>query len=175
MNGETISPLRRRMIEDMKVRKFVAKTQTDYIRHVKGFTIFRGRSPDTATAEDLRRYQLHLTENGVRAPSVNSAVSALRFFFSITLDRLAAGDRPALEVADIFRDFGAAWRRANAGHVSLGQLKVMDGLCHGNSTDARSCSRQIETRRPSSLAANGASPRSGRGAVFGGRSDGAEH
>jgi Phage integrase, N-terminal SAM-like domain len=92
MNGETISPLPRRMIEDMKVRKFVAKTQTDYIRHVKGFTIFLGRSPDTATAEDLRRYQLHLTENGVRAPSVNSAVSALRFFFSITLDRLAAGD-----------------------------------------------------------------------------------
>jgi integrase/recombinase XerD len=87
MNGETISPLRRRMIEDMTVRKFVEKTQKDYIRHVKGLTIFVGRSPDTATAEDLRRYQLHLTENGVRAPSVNSAVSALRFFFSITLDR----------------------------------------------------------------------------------------
>jgi len=87
MNGQTISPLRRRMIEDMTVRKFVEKTQKDYIRHVKGLTIFVGRSPDTATAEDLRRYQLHLTENGVRPPSVNSAVSALRFFFSVTLDR----------------------------------------------------------------------------------------
>src|SRR6202022_1437282 len=87
MNGETISPLRRRMIEDMTVRKFVEKTQKDYIRHVKGLTIFLRRSPDTATAEDLRRYQLHLTENGVRPPSVNSAVSALRFFFSVTLDR----------------------------------------------------------------------------------------
>jgi integrase/recombinase XerD len=87
MNGQTISPLRRRMIEDMTVRKFVEKTQNDYIRHVKGLTIFVGRSPDTATAEDLRRYQLHLTENGVRPPSVNSAVSALRFFFSVTLDR----------------------------------------------------------------------------------------
>jgi integrase/recombinase XerD len=87
MNGETISPLRRRMIEDMTVRKFVEKTQKDYIRHVKGLTIFLDRSPDTATAEDLRLYQLHLTENGVRAPSVNSAVSALRFFFCITLDR----------------------------------------------------------------------------------------
>jgi integrase/recombinase XerD len=65
MNGETISPLRRRMIEDMTVRKFVEKTQKDYIRHVKGLTIFLGRSPDTATAEDLRRYQLHLTERGV--------------------------------------------------------------------------------------------------------------
>jgi integrase/recombinase XerD len=87
MNGETISPLRRRMIEDMTVRKFVEKTQKDYIRHVKGLTIFLGRSPDAATAEDLRRYQLHLTESGVRPPSVNSAVSALRFFFSVTLDR----------------------------------------------------------------------------------------
>jgi integrase/recombinase XerD len=53
----------------------------------QGLTIFVGRSPDTATAEDLRRYQLHLTENGVRPPSVNSAVSALRFLFSVTLDR----------------------------------------------------------------------------------------
>jgi integrase/recombinase XerD len=88
MNGETISPLRRRMIEDMTVRKFVEKTQKDYIRHVKGLTIFLGRSPDTASAEDLRRYQLHLTESGVRPPSINSAVSALRFFFSVTLDRL---------------------------------------------------------------------------------------
>jgi integrase/recombinase XerD len=87
MNGETISPLRRRMIEDMTVRKFVEKTQKDYIRHVKGLTVFIGRSPDTATAEDLRRYQLHLTESGVRPPTVNGAVSALRFFFSITLDR----------------------------------------------------------------------------------------
>lgn len=87
MNGESISPLRRRMIEDMTVRKFVEKTQKDYIRHVKGFTTFLGRSPDTATAEDLRRYQLHLTESGVRPPSINGAVSALRFLFSVTLDR----------------------------------------------------------------------------------------
>jgi site-specific recombinase XerD len=87
MNGETISPLRRRMIEDMTVRKFVEKTQKDYIRHVKGLTTFLGRSPDTATAEDLRRYQLHLTESGVRPPSINGAVSALRFFFAVTLDR----------------------------------------------------------------------------------------
>jgi len=87
MNGASISPLRRRMIEDMTVRKFVEKTQKDYIRHVKGLTSFLGRSPDTATAEDLRRYQLHLTGSGVRPPSINGAVSALRFFFSVTLDR----------------------------------------------------------------------------------------
>lgn len=86
MNGETISPSRRRMIEDMTVRQFVEKTQKDYIRHIKGLTTFLDRSPDAATTEDLRRYQLHLTESGVRPPSINGAVSALRFF-STTLDR----------------------------------------------------------------------------------------
>jgi integrase/recombinase XerD len=87
MTDEAMTPLRRRMIEDMTVRKFVEKTQSDYIRHVKNFTIFLGRSPDTATAEDLRLYQLHLTDSGLRTPTINNAVSALRFFFSVTLDR----------------------------------------------------------------------------------------
>ena len=99
MTDEAMSPLRRRMIEDMTVRKFVEKTQKDYIRHVKDLTAFLGRSPGTATAEDLRRYQLHLTDTGVRAPSVNSAVSALRFFFSITVDR-AAVTKPLTYVAE---------------------------------------------------------------------------
>ena len=89
MTDEAMSPLRRRMIEDMTVRKFVEKTQKDYIRHVKDLTAFLGRSPATATAEDLRLYQLHLSETGVRAPTINSAVSGLRFFFSITVDRAA--------------------------------------------------------------------------------------
>jgi Phage integrase, N-terminal SAM-like domain len=53
-----ISPLRRRMIEDMTVRQFAEKTQDDYIRHVRTFTAFVGRSPATATADDLRRFQL---------------------------------------------------------------------------------------------------------------------
>jgi site-specific recombinase XerD len=87
MTDEAMSPLRRRMIEDMTVRKFVEKTQKDYIRHVKDLTAFLGRSPDIATAEDLRLYQLHLTDSGVRSPTINSAVSALRFFFSVTIDR----------------------------------------------------------------------------------------
>jgi integrase/recombinase XerD len=87
MTETAVSPLRRRMIEDMTVRNFLEKTQKDYIRHVKNLTAFLGRSPDTATAEDLRRYQLHLTDTGVRPPSINSAVSALRFFFSVTVDR----------------------------------------------------------------------------------------
>lgn len=87
MSEKPISPLRRRMIEDMTVRNFVEKTRHDYIRQVLSLTAFLGRSPDTATAEDLRRYQLHQAEKGVRPPSMNSSVAALRFFFGVTLDR----------------------------------------------------------------------------------------
>jgi integrase/recombinase XerD len=87
MSETPISPLRRRMIEDMTVRNFVEKTRNDYIRQVRTFTAFLGRTPDTATAEDLRRFQLHQSQSGVRPPSMNNAVAALRFFFAITLDR----------------------------------------------------------------------------------------
>lgn len=90
MTDEYISPLRRRMIEDMTVRNFAPKTQHDYIRAVTKLARFLGRSPDTATAEDLRRFQLHLTENRVGAPTINFTVTVLRFFFTITLDRADA-------------------------------------------------------------------------------------
>jgi hypothetical protein len=81
------SPLRARMIEDMRVRGFTEKTRNDYVRNVRAFAAFIGRSPDTATAEDLRRFQLHQTQTGMQPPSINSAVAALRFFFTVTLDR----------------------------------------------------------------------------------------
>ena len=87
MSEKPISALRRRMIEDMTVRNFVEKTRNDYIRHVGTFTAFLGRAPDTATAEDLRLFQLHQTQAGVGAPSINGSVAALRFFFTVTLDR----------------------------------------------------------------------------------------
>src|SRR5438552_663812 len=90
MTDECISPLRQRMIEDMSLRHFGEKTQKDYIRAVKNLTIFLGRSPDTASNEDLRLFQLHLAENRVGAPTMNSTVSALRFFFTVTLDRVDA-------------------------------------------------------------------------------------
>ncbi len=82
---KTTSPLRQRLIEDMTLRKLSPKTQSGYIRAVKNFTRFLGRSPDTATAEDLRRYQLHLVESGIARPSLNAAITALRFFFEVTL------------------------------------------------------------------------------------------
>ena len=81
------TPLRARMIEDMTVRSFGSKTRNDYVRHVRAFAAFIGRAPDTATAEDLRRFQLQQTEDGVGAPTINAAVSALRFLFTTTLDR----------------------------------------------------------------------------------------
>jgi integrase/recombinase XerD len=80
------SALRQRMIEDMSVRGF-SETRSDYIREVRALAAFIRRSPDTATAEDLRRFQLYQTQSGTQPPSINSAVSALRFFFTVTLDR----------------------------------------------------------------------------------------
>jgi site-specific recombinase XerD len=87
MTDEAMSPLRRRMIEDMTIRKFAPKTQHDYLQRVKNFAVFLGRSPDTASFEDVRRYQLHLTTSGVGVPTLNQAVSTLRFFFRVTLKR----------------------------------------------------------------------------------------
>jgi len=82
-----ISPLRQRMIDDMRMRKLSPKTQASYIRVVKRFAKFLGRSPDDASAEDLRRYQLHLVEHGLSAMSLNRTITGLKFFFETTLDR----------------------------------------------------------------------------------------
>jgi hypothetical protein len=89
------SALRQRMIEDMTVRGFTEKTQHDYIRYVNTFAAFLGRSPDRATAEDLRRFQVHQTHAGLQPPGINSAVAALRFF-TVTLDRPDLARRLAL-------------------------------------------------------------------------------
>ena len=87
MTDEAMSPLRRRMIEDMTIRKFSPKTQHDYVQRVKNFAAFLGRSPDTASFEDVRRYQLHLAASGVGVPTINQTISTLRFFFKVTLRR----------------------------------------------------------------------------------------
>ena len=87
MSETPISPLRARMIEDMNVRKFGEKTQNDYIRHVKTFSTFLGRSPVKVTPEDLRRFQVHQSKAGTQPPTINSSVAALRFFFRVTLGR----------------------------------------------------------------------------------------
>jgi integrase/recombinase XerD len=90
MNTSTqgISPLRQRMIEDMRMRKLSTKTQSAYIRAVRHFAGFLGHSPDTASAEDLRRYQLHCVDRGVSPITLNATITRLKFFFEVTLDRV---------------------------------------------------------------------------------------
>lgn len=91
-----ISPLRQRMMDDMRMRRLAPTTQANYLGVVRQFTVFLGRSPDTATVEDLRRYQLHLVDHGVSPVSLNAAITDLKFFFGTTLaqEALMAKMRP---------------------------------------------------------------------------------
>ena len=88
MSTDTVSPLRQRMIEDMNARKLCAETQRGHIHSCKRFAAFLKRSPDTATAEDIRLFQLHLTETGVSICNRNRIMTGLRFLFRVTLRRL---------------------------------------------------------------------------------------
>jgi integrase/recombinase XerD len=85
MTTNTVSPLRQRMIEDMNARKLCAGTQRGHIRGCKRFAAFLKRSPETATFEDIRRFQLHLAESGVSICSRNVIMTGLRFLFRVTL------------------------------------------------------------------------------------------
>ena len=89
----TISPLRQRMIDDMKLRKLNPGTQTAYLRAVVKLTRFLRRSPDSATPEDLRQFQLHLATHGVSSKTINATITGLRFFFEVTLE-----DRQAMRM-----------------------------------------------------------------------------
>ena len=114
------SPLRQRLIEDMNMRRFAMATQRNYIRDVSRFATFLGRPPDTASAEDVRRFQIEQRDAGVPAPTMNSIVAALRFFFAHTLDR-----------PDLARKlYRVPYRASHAGHLSLHQLKVMSAIEH---------------------------------------------
>ena len=83
----TVSPLRQRMLDDMRLRKLEPKTQSGYLRAVKRFADYLGRSPTTATVEDLRHYQLHLVDTGTSPITLNASIVGLKFFFDVTLDR----------------------------------------------------------------------------------------
>ena len=88
MTTTTISPLRQRMSEDMNGRKLAAATQTGHIRACRRFAAFLGRSPDTATTEDVRRFQLHLAESNMSICNRNRTMTGLGFLFRVTLRRL---------------------------------------------------------------------------------------
>jgi site-specific recombinase XerD len=92
MTEEVINPLRRRMIEDMTIRNFDPRTQQTYMRSVRGCCRYCGRAPAELTFEDVRQYQLHLTQSGLAPASINGAMVALRFFFRVTLQRADAVD-----------------------------------------------------------------------------------
>jgi hypothetical protein len=79
MTEQVIGQLRPRMIADMSIRKFAAKTQHDYVQRVKDLAIFLGRSPGATEAEDVRRFRLHLAASGAGTPKINATVAALRF------------------------------------------------------------------------------------------------
>ena len=98
-SNQTIRPLRQRMIDDMTQRRLNPKTQDAYLRSVIKLTRFLGRSPDTASADELRQFQLHLAQNGVSNKTINATITGLRFFFETTLD-----DRQALRKMSTVRD-----------------------------------------------------------------------
>ena len=90
---QSVTPLRQRILDDMAMRSMRSRTQHDYVRHVRAFAAFLRRSPETATAEDVRRFRLHQREHRVGVAVIGATVSALRFLFTVTLDRPALSRR----------------------------------------------------------------------------------
>src|SRR5665811_533968 len=88
-----LSPLRRRMIEDMTVRNLSPATQRSYIHAVAKFGRFFGRSPERLGLEEVRTFQVHLVAGGISWPALNQTVCALRFFYGVTLDRAEIPER----------------------------------------------------------------------------------
>ena len=132
-----ISPLRQRMIDDMRMRKFGEKTQLDYVRAVRNFTKYLKRSPDSAKVEDLRNYQLHLVDHGISPASLNSAISGLKFFFNVTLDR---GDLVAkLQPVHMPRKLPVILSREEVGRLiaAAGNLKHQTALALAYGTGLR--------------------------------------
>ena len=130
------------------MRGFNEKTRNDYVRHVRAFAAFIGRSPDTATAEDLRRFQLHQTQSGMQPPSINSAVSALRFFFTVTLDRPDLARRLTVVRVSAPAAGGAQRRGGDAAAAGGTGAEVQGGVRHRlRRRAARLRSRRAQGRR----------------------------
>ena len=127
-SNKSISPIRQRMIEDMSLRKLSVKTQTAYIRAVVKLTRFLGRSPDTATAEDLRLLQLDMSETGVSSITMNATITGLRFLFEVTrlLDAAASPKyRAALALA-----YGAGLRASEVIPLTVNDIDSERMIIH---------------------------------------------
>ena len=88
-----VSPLRRRMIDDMSLRNLSPATQRSYLHAVTKFSRYHGRSPDRLGLEDVRAFQVYLVSQGISWPALNQTVCALRFFYGVTLDRAEVPER----------------------------------------------------------------------------------
>ena len=126
------TPLRRRMIDDMRMRNLADKTQSHYIRAVRQLAGFLGRSPDTASVEDLRAYQLHLVDYGTSPVSLNAAITGLKFFFEVTLDQgeLMAKMQPVY-VPRTLPVVSATGSLAEFCNLKLGVGTVRESVPHG--------------------------------------------
>ena len=99
--AKPISPLRRRMIEDMTIRDLSPAAQRSYLHAVEGYSRYSGRPPDRPGLEDVRAYQVHLAGKGIAWATLNQIVCALRFFYGVTLgqdevpERIAYARKPA--------------------------------------------------------------------------------
>ena len=114
-----ITPLRQPMLKEMAVRGLREHTWRQYIHHVRRFADFLGRSSDTATPDELRRFQVHQTESGATPSTINSAVSALRFLFTVTLDRTDLRSGRQDQKPDISRPGEAAKADRRSQHASF--------------------------------------------------------
>ena len=96
-----VTPLRQRMLDDMRMRKLEPKTQACYLRAVRHLAAFLKAAPDTATVEDLRRFQLHMVDRGTSPITLNATITGLKFFFDVTLGRIdLMAKMPALALRD---------------------------------------------------------------------------
>ena len=122
------SPLRQRMLDDMRMRKLAPKTQSHYLRAVRQFVGYLGRAPDTATIEDLRNYQLHLVDHGISPISLNAAITGLKFFFDVTLGQIELMAR--MQPVHVPRTLPVILSREEVSHLiaAAGNLKHQTAL-----------------------------------------------
>jgi site-specific recombinase XerD len=143
---EQMTPLRRRMIDDMALRNMSPLTQQAYVRAVKNFSLFFRRSPDKLTFEDVRTYQLHLISRGLQAQAINQIACALRFLYAVTLGKPEAKTqiplaRP-LHASCCDQQQPPYLARRRSGHLPLEGLSAGR---QGQGDDA--CRRRVQTKK----------------------------
>ena len=143
MTQEKMSPLRQRMIEDMRIRGMGDKHQQSHIRAIKDFAAFLGHSPDTATPEELRGYQLHMADTGVSPSTFNTRIVALRFFFGMTCGREEMKRYMQFRTEPRFHLGQAHGRRQEARNIS----HITAQLCHTPAGGQHRCARDPGTAR----------------------------